>query len=188
MATKTLTHASVDHAALDALLLEIADEKQEALSRLYHATSAAVYGFALSILKNTHDAEDVLHDCYVSIWQAAGGYRPEGKAMAWILTIARNLCMQRLRERKRHPELPQEDWERDLIACVQPDSEDALVLDACLRRLSDEERQIVMLHALSGFRHREIAALLELPLPTVLSKYHRAKNKLKKSLEGEWMA
>ena len=46
--------------------------------------------------------------------------------------------------------------------------------------LNQQERQIVVLHAVSGFRHREIAQLLQLPLPTVLSKYHRALKKLKK--------
>ena len=57
-----------------------------------------------------------------------------------------------------------------------------------MRSLSAEERQIVMLHAAAGFRHREIAEMLELPLSTVLSKYHRARNKMKKHLEGEWNA
>ena len=54
-----------------------------------------------------------------------------------------------------------------------------------LSALSDEERQIVTLHALTGLRHREIAALLELPLPTVLSKYHRAIRKMRADLEGD---
>ena len=51
--------------------------------------------------------------------------------------------------------------------------------------LSDTERQIVVLHAVSGFKHREIAACLELPLATVLSKYHRAIKKMKTNLEKE---
>ena len=56
--------------------------------------------------------------------------------------------------------------------------EDRMMLEAVLSALSDEERQIVTLHALTGLRHREIAALLGLPLPTVLSKYSRALKKL----------
>ena len=51
--------------------------------------------------------------------------------------------------------------------------------------LSDTERQIVVLHAVSGFKHREIAAMLNLPLPTVLSKYNRAIKKLRSQLEKE---
>ena len=54
-----------------------------------------------------------------------------------------------------------------------------------MERLSDEERQIVMLHAVAGFRHRETAALLTLPLPTVLSKYQRALKKLRTILKEE---
>lgn len=56
------------------------------------------------------------------------------------------------------------------------------MLTECMNRLSDEERQIVMLHAVSGFKHREIAAILELSLPAVLSKYNRALKKLRKYL------
>ena len=57
-------------------------------------------------------------------------------------------------------------------------SEDRIVLEALLDSLQDDERQIVVLHALSGMKHREIASFLQLPLPTVLSKYRRAIKKL----------
>ena len=167
---------------LNSLLRQVAAGNSAALENLYRQTSASVYGFALSILKNTHDAEDALHDCYVAVWTAAAGYRPQGKPMAWLMTITRNLCLQRLREQKRLSGLPQEDWEPYLESREAVTPEDRLVLAACMEQLSDEERQIVTLHALSGFKHREIAALLELPLPTVLSKYHRALKKLKQLL------
>lgn len=159
-----------------------------ALEQLYHAASPAVYSFALSILKNRHDAEDVLHDCFVAIFSAAAGYRPKGKPMAWILTIARNLCLKRLQEHSRHTPLPEDDWNaitaQDLLTTV----DDRAVIEACMVRLSDEERQIVVLHAVAGFRHREISAMLDLALPTVLSKYHRAIKKMKAEFEGECMA
>ena len=61
--------------------------------------------------------------------------------------------------------------------------EDRSILRSCLEQLRDEQRQIVTLHALSGFKHREIAAILQLPLPTVLSKYHRAVKRLKQHLQ-----
>ena len=59
------------------------------------------------------------------------------------------------------------------------------LLQGALASLADEERRIVMLHAVTGLKHREIAALLELPLPTVLSKYHRALKKMRSFLEGD---
>lgn len=170
-------------ALLDCCLARVAGRDREALAELYQRTRTSVYGFALSILKNTQDAEDVLHDCYVNLYAAAAGYRSSGKPMAWILTITRNLCLMKLRERQKTAGLPREDWERYLDSREEITPEDRLVLTQCMRRLNDQERQIVVLHAVSGFKHREIAELMELPVSTVLSKYRRALKKLRQSLE-----
>lgn len=82
-------------------------------------------------------------------------------------------------------DISQEDWEPYLEACEHMSSEDKLVLTECMNRLSDTERQIVILHVVAGFRHREIAGILDTPLPTVLSKYSRAIKKLKKYIGKE---
>ena len=63
-------------------------------------------------------------------------------------------------------------------------AEDRLLLQEGLGRLGEEERYILLLHA-GGLKHREIAALLELPLSTVLSKYHRGLKKLHSLMKGE---
>lgn len=167
---------------LEQHLAAIAKNDIEALAVLYRSTSSAVYGYSLSLLKNTHDAEEVLHDCYLRIHSAASSYRADGKPMAWILTIARNLCYMRLRERQKAVDLSDEEWSAlpgEGLSC-----EERLVLDSCLQQLSDEERQIVMLHTVAGLRHREIAQYLDKPLSTVLSKYHRAIKKLRHSIQA----
>ena len=103
------------------------------------------------------------------------------------LTIARNLSLMRLRSRDKVVDLPQEDW--SLLAAEGPEvtAEDRQVLSAALFALTDQERRVVLLHAVSGMKHREIAQLLELPLATVLSKYRRALKKLRDLLEGDEM-
>lgn len=156
-----------------------------ALEQLYLLTKDAVYGFALSILKNTHDAEDVLHDCYLSVFHSASGYVSDGKPMAWIFTIVRNLCLSRLRSRSRFSDVPEEDWEPYLEAGEQVTPEDRIVLEHCLRDLADDEREILLLHVLSGLKHREIAAMTDRPLSTVLSRYHRALKKMRELLKEE---
>ena len=83
---------------LDSLLFAIARGDRDALSKLYTLTSAAVYSFALSILRNEEDARDVLQDLFVTIFHRAGLYQKKGNPMAWIFTIAKNLCLQKLRE------------------------------------------------------------------------------------------
>lgn len=172
-----------ENALLDALLERIANGDTAALEALYRRTQTAVYGFALSVLKNAHDAEDVLHDCYVAVWDGAAQYRSQRKPMAWLITIAKNLCLGQLRAQRKTMEMPEE------LPFLSADAagisvEDRTVLSACMQRLSDGERQIVTLHAVAGFKHREIAAILHMPLATVLSKYNRAIRKLKQHLQA----
>lgn len=165
--------------ALENCIARIAGGDKEALAQLYEQTRPAVYGFALSILKNHHDTEDVLHDAYLQVWNAAPRYCPQGKAMAWLLTIVRNLAMDQLRRQKQAEPLTWEGWQTQLAQVPAVSAEDRMALAALLTALEDQERQIVTLHALTGLKHREIAALLGLPLSTVLSKYSRALKKLK---------
>ena len=180
--TLLLEADSVSTHSADDLILRLATGDRDALAELYKETRAAVYGFSLSILKNSADAEDVLHDTYVSLYVSAASYQSKGNPMAWILTIAKNLALMKLRQRKRLADLESHEWET--AAVTDGPSENRPLLHAALSILSAEERQVILLHALSCLKHREIAALLDLALPTVLSKYHRALKKLRKFIEG----
>ena len=163
----------------------MAAEDSHSLEELYHRTRTAVYGLVLSYLKHPQDAEDVTQDAFVRIWDTAASYRPQGKPMAWLLTVARNLALMRLRERGKTQELTDEEWSALPARAPDVTTEDRHVLRAALSLLSEQERQVVMLHAVTGLKHREIAQLLELPLATVLSKYRRALKKLNLLLEGD---
>lgn len=169
--------------AVEQCLSAIKKQDLNALEELYCRTGASVFGFALSVLKNAQDAEDVMHDLYVTVWSGAEKYRAEGRPMAWIMTITRNLCLQKLREYRKRSDIPQEDWENYISGNPNMSSEDKLILAECLKTLSDEERQIIALHAVAGFKHREIAKLLEKPLSTILSRYNRALKKMQKFME-----
>ena len=186
LGTQTMEHdRAEENRELERLLLEVAAGELEALAQLYERTRTAVYGLALSYVKNAHDAQDVTQDTYVRVWENAGQYRAQGSPMAWLLTIARNLSRMKLRQGARQGELSEEEW--NAIPADGPDvtPEDREVLQQALASLGDVERQVVLLHAVTGLKHREIAALLEMPLATVLSKYHRALKKLRVQLEGD---
>lgn len=169
----------------DSLLYQVAGGDREAFARLYRNTKSSVYGFALSILKNRQDAEDIMQDTYLQIQVNAPHYQGQGKPMAWILTIVRNLCLMKIRESKKVVDLPELEWEKMQGSGGMEGKEDSMLLKAAMTVLTDQERMIISLHALSGCRHREIAEILQLPLPTVLSKYHRGLKKMRKQLEGE---
>ena len=168
---------------LDGLIERIGAGDESALTTLYHETKTAVYGFALSIVKNRADAEDIMQDAYLQILRAAAAYQHRQKPLAWIFTIVRNLALMKIRSGKRHQgNLPIEDA---ILPADVPNlaREDIILLRAAMTQLEALDRQIIMLHALSGFKHREIAKLLALPLSTVLSKYQRALKKLRRRLE-----
>ena len=169
---------------LEPLLVRMQAGEQEALAEFYHRARTAVYGLALSYLKHTHDAEDVTQDTFVRVWENAHQYQPRGTPLAWVLTIARTLSLMKLRERGKTEDMEPEAWERLAADSPLVTAEDRQVLQAALAGLSDEERQVVTLHAVTGWKHKEIAALLDLPLSTVLSKYRRALQKLRDILEG----
>lgn len=166
---------------LDQLLVEISKGNNKAFEKLYIDTKASVFGYALSILKNQHKAEDVLQDTYVKIMTASHLYTPGTKPMTWILTITRNLCLMKLRENKRYGELP--DYEEASVDSHEVYFENKLVLNAAMKVLSSDESSIVVMHCVTGLKHREIAEIMSLPLSTVLSKYNRALKKLKSELK-----
>lgn len=167
---------------LDGYIDRMARGDTRSLEQLYRAAAPSVYAYALSILKNSHDAEDILHESFLSFYNNASSYSSQGKPMAWMLTITKNLCFKRLAERQRFAQASELEWDGFSAQQETMNADDKLVMEACMKILSDEERQIVVLHAVSGFKHREIASMLQLPLSTVLSKYHRALKKLKASL------
>ena len=174
-----------DRHELQQLLIHIAGGEREALAELYQRTRSAVYGLALSYLKNAQDAQDLTQDVYVQVWDRAEQYRLTGSPMGWLLAVCRNLCLTRLRREDRPAALSEEEWDAIPARECGLDADERALLQGALASLTDEERRIVLLHAVTGLKHREIAALLELPLPTVLSKYHRALKKMRSFLEGD---
>ena len=170
--------AAPDRDRLDRCIHGIAENDRAAFEEFYNLTRASVYGYTLSVLKNTHDAQDAMHDCYLSVYKGAAGYKSSGKPMAWVITIAKNHCLKRLNSQKAES-IGTETAEYIFADSPELGDEDRMVISKCLTALSDEERQIVVLHAVAGFKHREIAEQLSLPVSTVLSKYSRALNKLK---------
>lgn len=172
----------------EGLLLQIAEGDQEAFRKLYEETDRAIYGFILSIVRDPHDAEEVMQETYMKVWTSAPGYKAQGKPLAWMFTIARNLCYMRFREQKHKSDLGLDDLDGAEMGQLCPQIEDAadkLVLQAALKALKEEERQIVLLKNSSGLKHREIAEALGMPLATVLSKYNRAMKKLEQYLREE---
>ena len=171
---------------LENWICDMANGDKEGLRQFYEETARSVYSFIFSVLKDPHESEDVMQETFLQVFSSASSYQGKGKPMAWILTIARNLSLMKLREQKKFAQTPLEEmWDLQSEDKGLKVKEDKLLLDGVLQILTEEERQILMLHATSGLKHREIAEMLKLPLPTVLSKYRRALLKLQKRLKED---
>lgn len=173
----------------DALLIDeklfqrIASGETEALDELYHLTERALYAFCVSLTRDHEMTKEVMQETYLKILSAAHLYQPMGKPLAWIFTIAKNIFYTEYKKKNR---LQLEDTavlQNDQRFSYVTDPEDRMVLESVLQNLTKEEREIVLLFAVSGMKHKEIAESTGMKLSTVLSKYHRALKKLKSYLE-----
>ena len=150
---------------------------QQIYTEAVKRNSHRVFLLALSFTRQRQDAEDVMQECSLKLCAEPTAYRAQGKPMAYLLRMVRNLCLDRLRSRQRRGEAALEDAPAYPAAGLSP--EDRLAVRSCLEGLGEGEQQAVLLHVLGGFRFREIASFSGEPLSTVLSRYRRAMKKLR---------
>lgn len=167
------------------LIYRIGRDDPEAFKDFYQQTQKTLFSYILSFVLNPHDAEDVLQDTYLKIRSSAHLYEPQGKPMAWVFTVAKNLALMHIRSHKKISDVGVEDLENDHILSDIMDQEDKIILEILLNELEETERSVILLHAISGFKHREISINLGIPLATVLSKYHRGLKKLKERINQQ---
>jgi RNA polymerase sigma-70 factor (ECF subfamily) len=174
-------------AKLAGLLAQCALKNQRAFADLYGLTSAKLYGVALRILRRQDWAEDVLQECYISIWNHAGNYAVQKSApLTWMTSIVRNRCLDWLRR----PQTETTGTEYDVAVEAWQDGSpgpieqlmaagDAQALARCLRQLEGKQRQSIMLAFFHGMTHTELAGHMKEPLGTVKTWVRRGLERLK---------
>jgi RNA polymerase sigma-70 factor (ECF subfamily) len=146
----------------------------------------AAYNFARWLVRNDHDAEDVVQESFVKAFMALDRFRG-GDARLWLLAIVRNTALTLLRRRRSGPSLSGDEFPEpaDRADCV----EDALIagerrsqVRAAIEQLPDEFRETLILRELEGLSYKEIAGVLDVPVGTVMSRLSRARNLLLREL------
>lgn len=165
------------------LFVRIGKGDNTALDELYHLTERTLYAFTVSLTRDHDMALEIMQETYLKILSAAHLYRPMGKPLAWMFTITKNLYYSEVKKRGRYDVQDPMELSNDRRFSYVIDAEDRMVLEGVLMKLTEEEREIIMLYAVSGMKHREIAENLDMKLSTLLSKYHRGLKKLKDYLE-----
>lgn len=166
----------------------IAGGDRSALARLYHQTSAKLYGISLRILRSDADAEEVLQDIFVSVWRNAERFdSAKSSPITWLSVLARNRSIDRLRRRR----LVTEDIDAaHQVADDQPSAPEVIEskqevgrLNGCLDELGDRQRTMIRAAFLDGSTYRELAEREAVPLGTMKSWIRRGLQQLKGCLE-----
>jgi RNA polymerase sigma-70 factor (ECF subfamily) len=147
------------------------------------------YILARYLLRDEHDAQDVVQEAYLRAWRYFGSFRG-GDERAWLLTIVRNCCYTS-RHRGQDARLVEYDDEAHSIeagsryaadAAAASESEQGL-LSAALAGLAPEFREVVVLREIEGCSYQEIARVTGVPIGTVMSRLARARERLRRALK-----
>ena len=127
-------------------------------------------------------AADVTQETFVTMQQNFDKFEGKSKVSTWLFGIAHNLCRNQSRKDKNH--VPLENW----LDPGSPSPESAVcakaTLHAVLKNLSEEHREVVLLHEIEGLTYAEIAEITDVPEGTVKSRLHHAFTNLRQELLG----
>ncbi|MFO1349293.1 MAG: sigma-70 family RNA polymerase sigma factor [Gammaproteobacteria bacterium] len=183
-----------DRSDLARLIQAIVGRDQAALADLYELTVNRVYSLAMTMARNANDAEEIVGDVYLQIWQRAAQYDPErGSVLAWLLVQCRSLALDLLRRRRPQraiatllaqqeggEEAKDESWTaEELLSFYQEGS----AVHRALASLNEMQRRLIGLAFFQGLSHQEIADAVQLPVGTVKSHIRRGLQHLRKTIE-----
>lgn len=171
------------------LLARVALGDRAAFQRLYDRTSAKLFGVTLRILSNKSEAEDAVQEVFVKVWQRAKGYRPDAASpMTWLIAIARNHAIDKVRARK--PASSDLDDAFDVSdPAMTPEqaainADDGSRIDECMKTLKPERADAVRRVYVEGESYNELADRLAVPLNTVRTWLRRSLLALRECLEA----
>jgi RNA polymerase sigma-70 factor (ECF subfamily) len=174
------------------LLARVAKRERAAFEQLYDRYKNILYATAMKFLKEDADAQDVVQDVFIQIWDKAKLYDPaKGKPLTWALTLTRNRSIDRIRAIQRRTRL-RDDFGKETVVDESAGMREALsgvdageknqILREAVGRLSPEQRKVIEMAFFRGFTQSEIADRLDEPLGTVKARARRGLMKLKELL------
>lgn len=161
----------------------------EALERIYDKYETYLITVAVGLLNNTHSAEDVLHDFFVSFVQSSDKVRLNGNLKAYMATCVANLARNRIKRRQIEPVALDDDARIESDVCSAELSamqrEQTVMLNRAMSRLPYEQREVIVLHLQGNMKFTQIAKLRGTSVNTIRSRYRYGLDKLRSLLNSE---
>jgi RNA polymerase sigma-70 factor (ECF subfamily) len=156
-----------------------------------------LYGYAMVLSRNRTEAEDLVQETCLRALRAMDRLRADGSVKSWLFTILRNIWLNQLRQRRTTPDAIELDADENRAyepadAAQDPYTEyvnrvEREQVRAAIQQLPLEFREIILLREYEELSYQEIAALLDCPPGTVMSRLARARSKLRDLLSGAQM-
>jgi RNA polymerase sigma-70 factor (ECF subfamily) len=192
MIGSTLNEPRVETVPDEVLMKDISCRRHDALTKLYDRHSKRLRATVDGVVHEQAEADDVLQDTFLQVWEEAGRYSPKaGKPLGWMVTIARRRAIDRLRRRQAYSRA-RERYEKRVTQDSQTPRQDAAegfilndlrhFLNKSLRALPRFQREAVELAFFKGLSHREIALATRAPLGTVKTRLELGLQKLTHAL------
>lgn len=169
------------------LAKELKKGNREVFDELYELTYKVVFYSVLSILKDKSKSEDIVQDTYMRMLKNIDKYQ-DNNFTGYLVTMARNLAINEYTQRKRVTYIDTEiDFMSDfsLMSQIEIDLEHQDIINRALNALDETEKNVVIMHTISGLSHREIAEITQKPLGTITWVYAKAVKKMKETLKEE---
>jgi RNA polymerase sigma-70 factor (ECF subfamily) len=171
------------------LVRRMAGGERDALAELYGRFSRPLYATALRILNDATEAQDVVHDVFITLWEKSSAFAVEkGTAFSWAVTLTRNRAIDRLRSRRRRAELLEQSVPADLGYNEDGGAEagetaalrdQAHAVRAAVAALPADQKRALELAFFGGLTQQEVAEQLQEPLGTVKARIRRGLGKLR---------
>jgi RNA polymerase sigma-70 factor (ECF subfamily) len=189
-----LSPTSYSEQSDEQLMVGVQQENPHALEELYRRHSATLRAVVVRVLHNEHSSEDLLQEVFLEVWRLATRYSPEkGKALGWMITLARRRAIDRLRREQayfRVEERFQKETEQQPEAWthtrVEEDIESAdlrHILGNILETLPVAQKTAVELAFYKGMSQREIASFTKIPLGTIKTRLELGVRKIAAKLK-----
>lgn len=160
---------------------------REAFEQVARSQKDRVFGYATRMLRRRPEAQDVVQEALVRMWQHRDKIDSDTAAF-WLRRTTHNLCIDRIRRRKANPEVDagvQEELSADRAAGpvrLAESGELGRLIEAALGRMPQRDRAVLLMREVDGMPYREISEILDIPLGTLKARLHRAREQLRGKL------